>query len=487
MRSLVLPAAARFTRFDSWEQQRQLCEQDFEPLQQQRARQLERLRAILEHAYLQTTHTFELLNEVGLHPREVESFEAFCQVPVTTKDHLRRDFPNRQLARTHRSNWLRYSNTSGTSGRPLMLIQDLDDICAKYATLLRSRHVGGVDPFGPQLRVTPNECQPALPDGTSPDRPCFFCGGFRQSRGYVFIEREVVHPLLHKRRMLEPFWHEPGHSGLVEFGRYLDRIDAHDTHVLQLHPLYALAFAKHIRRSGRPPPRVSGAIDCSGALLPPKVRALVSETFGARMTQACGGCEFGRYAASCVDDPDRLHLAEGYDYVETVRPDGTPCEPGELGNVLATSLHSRAMPIVRIEPGDVARILDDPCRCGRKSRRIQHEGRIQSLMLNAEGRWVTARECWDALLPLEGVQLFQLEQHAPEHYSLRLVPEPGLPLPQDAIDESLEALLGSDARVDQRMVPAIDPEASAKLRLVKSSTYQAFRPAQVRDLRVPVN
>jgi len=487
MRHLVLPLAGRLTPFDSWRMMRELSELDFAPLERQQTLQLERLQALIAHAYEQVTHYREAFDEAGLRPGDIDSLAAATRIPITTKDHLRRRFPDRQLARSHRGAWLRYSNTSGTSGRPLMLIQDLGDISAKYAAILRSRDLGGVDPFGSQLRITPNECQPALPDGSSPSGRLLVGLAAGRSRSLVLLERELLHPILHRRLVLPAFWHEPSCTAHVDYDRYLDRIEAYAPAILQLHPLYALAFAKHILRTGRRPPTLPGVIDTSGALMPPAVRRLVKEAFGIRVTQACGGCEFARYGACCPDDPDRMHLAEGFAHVEAVRPDDSPCAPGELGNVLVSGLHGRAMPILRIEPGDVGRLIQEPCSCGRHSRRIQHEGRIQSVLRTPTGGWTTARDCWDALLPLPGLLLFQLRQHSPERYELTLVREPGMELPQAEIDDALQRLLGPGATVEQREAGRLRPEASGKLRLVVSSTYGDFRPASVRDLHVPIN
>ena len=51
---------------------------------------------------------------------------------------------------------------------------------------------------------------------------------------------------------------------------------------------------------------------------------------------------------------------------EIVDADGRPTD--DVGEVVGTELHNRSMPFVRYRQGDLARISDEPCRCGRHTR-----------------------------------------------------------------------------------------------------------------------
>ena len=491
LKQFVMPVAAAVTPFKSWSYMRDMCNREFEPLQRQRMHRMAMLRELLVHSYREVELYRQSLDSAGVDPVEVSYPRNFARVPITSKSALRTGFPDRQLARSYRNRALRYSNTSGTTGRPLLLIQDVADISYKYASILRSRCVAGVDPMAFQMRITPNECQPCLPEGDSPDQinPLHKerVSTGRRAAFFVFLERQVVNPLFHRREMMPPMWTGPEITAPIDFDPYLERIRAVEPEVLSLYPLYAVLLSKHLRRTGQSAPRVSGVIDFSGGIVTPSMRRFVEEIWGVRTTQSCGGCEFARYATSCPDDPDRMHIAESYAYVETVRTDGSLCAPGELGNVLVTSLHSRAMPIIRLEPGDVAKVFEDPCDCGRRSRRIEHHGRIQALFRNQDGRWVTGREVWDQLLLIPGIEMFQLVQRSDDRYLLRIVREPDTPLRKGRLDGALEQLCGKKATVEREEVTGLQPERSGKLQLVKSATFEEFRPQAARDQSVPVN
>lgn len=487
---LVMPAAARLTPLKTWDHVERMCEDEWRPLDAQRASQLAAVREALAHAYTETDLTRDALDRAGIRPDDVRDFDALARVPITSKADLRAGFPDRQLARSQSRGWLRFSNTSGTTGKPLVLAQDTRDIAWKYASILRSRRLAEVDPMGRQARITPNECQPCLPDGERAGAlvPLSRDAGaaVRRAAAFSLLEQRIVNPLLHRRDMLPPFWPGAGLTTPVDFAFYVARLRDDAPDVLTLYPLYAWLIARWLRRTGTTPPH-AGVIDFSGGLTTPSMRAQIESSFACRTAQGCGGCEFARYGASCTSDRDRLHLAESFCCVETVRSDDTPCAPGELGNVIVTSLHARAMPMIRLEPGDVGRIFEERCACGRASRRLEHHGRVQSVLRNAEGRFVTDRECQEAFLRVPGVALFQLRQASETRYRLDVVEEDGARLDEDALVEAQRTLLGARAEVERTRVAQLATEASGKLQLVKSSTYAEFRPASARAREVPIN
>ena len=73
------------------------------------------------------------------------------------------------------------------------------DINYKYASKLRSRHLMGSEIGESVLRITPNECQPCLPDGTDPSINLFTYLWmilsnkiYKNQAYYIFIEKELI-------------------------------------------------------------------------------------------------------------------------------------------------------------------------------------------------------------------------------------------------------------------------------------------------------
>lgn len=61
-----------------------------------------------------------------------------------------------------------------------------------------------------------------------------------------------------------------------------------------------------------------------------------------------------------------LHLSEDHVLVETVDPQtGQPVADGELGELVLTTLTREAVPLLRYRTGNLTRLIQEPCPCGR--------------------------------------------------------------------------------------------------------------------------
>lgn len=59
------------------------------------------------------------------------------------------------------------------------------------------------------------------------------------------------------------------------------------------------------------------------------------------------------------------HLREGDLYFEIIAPDsGEPLADGQYGEVVFTTFHREAMPLIRYRTGDIGAFSTEPCACG---------------------------------------------------------------------------------------------------------------------------
>lgn len=108
--------------------------------------------------------------------------------------------------------------------------------------------------------------------------------------------------------------------------------------------------------------------------LTPALRRDLESTFGIELFDHCGEAQIGPLAGECrVHDGMHLHARDLF--CEFLDPDsGEPVGPGGTGELVATQLGPRALPLVRYAPGDVFRILDGACACGDPAPRIVFVG-----------------------------------------------------------------------------------------------------------------
>ncbi len=117
----------------------------------------------------------------------------------------------------------------------------------------------------------------------------------------------------------------------------------------------------------QPPPWLRGIFFTDG-LLPESWRQMVTQTFEAPAICEYGSEETGAFAFECRDGG--LHLASENVHLE-ILGGGKPVAEGEEGEVVATVLSNRAMPLIRFNLEDRARLLPGRCPCGRNLPRIE--------------------------------------------------------------------------------------------------------------------
>ena len=106
------------------------------------------------------------------------------------------------------------------------------------------------------------------------------------------------------------------------------------------------------------------------------LRAELQATFGIELFDHCGEAQIGPLAGECrVHDGMHLHARDLF--CEFLDPgSGDPAEPGGIGELVATQLGPRALPLVRYAPGDAFRLLAGPCACGDPSLRVVFVGQV---------------------------------------------------------------------------------------------------------------
>src|SRR5579862_7372235 len=113
--------------------------------------------------------------------------------------------------------------------------------------------------------------------------------------------------------------------------------------------------------------------------LTPQVRQGLHETFGIELFDHCGEAQIGPLAGECrVHHGMHLHARDLF--CEFVDPDtGDPVAAGAVGELIATQLGRRALPLVRYAPGDAFRLLEGPCSCGDPAPRIIFVGQVGAI------------------------------------------------------------------------------------------------------------
>ncbi len=205
----------------------------------------------------------------------------------------------------------------------------------------------------------------------------------------------------------------------------------------------------------------------TGELLSPDERECINRVFKVKLRDIYGVVEMGDVAWQCPA-LDGYHLNADSFWVE-IDAGGRPAQPGEAGRLVITNLHSRAMPFIRYEVGDVLSVAENvPCPCGCTFPRIKVlQGRADDWLHGADGHKISPLIFVIASIP--GVQQYRMIQRSYEHLLVEILPGSDFgPDTLTKVQEHVLEVMGPGLHVEVKRVGVISKEASGKMRRVIS-------------------
>jgi len=146
------------------------------------------------------------------------------------------------------------------------------------------------------------------------------------------------------------------------------------------------AFFKHLSKQDLPSPPSIKAIAYSSDPILQSELDFISQNYCENIISLYGQTERVTMGITCSAG-NKLHLLPTYGFTEIIRDDGSVIEkPGEVGEIVATSLYRRYCSFVRYRTGDMGAWSDELCSCGRKTPTIdQLLQRSHEIVINKFG------------------------------------------------------------------------------------------------------
>jgi len=231
---------------------------------------------------------------------------------------------------------------------------------------------------------------------------------------------------------------------------------------------YAVSYyllARLIVEQGLTVPPLRAVITTSEGVTP-AMRQVMEAAYRCRVYEEYSTVENVLFAGECPHG--RLHVSPDIGLVEILRPDGTPCAPGEAGAVVVTSLMRRVQPLIRYQLGDVALWDAAPCPCGRAMPVLQAVvGRVEDVVVGPDGRQLVRFH--GVFVDQPHVREGQIIQEALDRIRVKIVPTPGFgPADRADIVARVQRRLGPAVTVVVEPVAAIPRTAAGKFRAVVS-------------------
>jgi phenylacetate-CoA ligase len=206
----------------------------------------------------------------------------------------------------------------------------------------------------------------------------------------------------------------------------------------------------------------------SGTALSPRGRLLAERAFGRRPLDVYAANEVGPIAWECPAHPGALHLNDDVQITEIVDEQGHPVPPGEVGQVVVTQLMCLTQPLIRYRIGDLARLRNESCSCGRGLRLMSPVlGRTQHTIRAPDGRTLNTVVVSAIMGAIPEIKRYQVRQTGPRDLLLLIIPGAGWsPSTEDAIHRGFQERLGDAFRYDILLVDDIRLAPSGKFQTV---------------------
>jgi phenylacetate-CoA ligase len=192
-----------------------------------------------------------------------------------------------------------------------------------------------------------------------------------------------------------------------------------DPDYLQVHPYTLGALLERSDEIGAVPGRLK-EIRSFGEVLEPSIRRRCLEQWGVPISDTYATEECGPIALQCPESGD-LHIQSESTLVEVLDDSGNPCGPGTIGRVFVTPLQNFAMPMIRLELGDLVEV-GGPCPCGRGLPTLRRVlGRTRQLVRLPGGDRVHPEFDEEAMRAIADIRQYQLTQVSLEEIEVALV------------------------------------------------------------------
>lgn len=239
--------------------------------------------------------------------------------------------------------------------------------------------------------------------------------------------RAAAHPKLRYEVQEDEPW-VPAWMAPVDFGTYsrlaypttlsdqLAYIQRQGPVYLNTQPSNAMGLVATAEQAGVTGLEVKGIITL-GEFVPQQLRTDARRVLGCEIFDTYSANEVGTMASQCACGS--LHVNAECILVEVLRPDGSPCDDGEEGRIVLTTLLNSAMPLIRYDIGDIG-FLGGRCDCGLTLPKLTLTvGRLRRLFKFSDGTEVApifGMEWFASAFP---VVQWQLAQIGPEALELR--------------------------------------------------------------------
>jgi phenylacetate-CoA ligase len=401
--------------------------------------QMEQLRKLLEHAYINVPYYKKLFDVHGIKTDKICGLSDLKQIPFLDKKVIQDNLQDMR-AQNFTTSRIRYVTTGGSTGIPMGFYED---------------------------KVTANLRETAFMTAQ------WERVGFKLDDRVVVLRGNIV-PSADKGK---PWQHNPVSKSLILSSyhmtdammiNYIKLIKSFKPLFIRAYPSALTILAQFMKNNGIGPFPGVQALLCGSENLYGWQRQLFEEVFKTRIYSWYGHSEKAILAGEC-ECSENYHVFPEYGCVEIIDSEGKViAQDGEIGEIVATGFSNYVTPFIRYRTMDLAALSNAECRCGRKyPLLIKVSGRLQEFILTKKNRYISMTAINMHSDVFDNVKQFQFYQEKRGEVVFNLVKkESYTDNDTDYIRKELQKKLGNDVELFIRIVDQIPRTPSGKHRFL---------------------
>ena len=385
--------------------------------------QCNKLHRLLVYAYRYVPYYRRTFDRAGFRPDEVlVDLSSLKKLPILTKTIIRENFDEMLTTERKHRNRMSQITTGGSTGHPLIFMQDSN--FRDHVTADIHRHLGWA---GWELGQT---------------------HAYIWGSSFEIATSRAIRVML-MNWLLNRFTTNAYVLSDESMGAFVAQVRRRRPRILFGYPSSLYRFAEFVRARRFDDVKFD-AIFASAEVLYPDQRQFIEEILGGRMFNRYGTRELGGISCEC-EAHTALHTSIENVYVEILRDldSNDFAQPGETGHIVVTNLNNYGFPFIRYSIEDMgAWSTLDQCPCGRELPLMDLvQGRRVDMFETKDGRTVWGGFA-SPLFGMQGVKQFQVVQKSLDLTVVRIVKEGELNQSRlDAIERTVKIALGSDVVV----------------------------------------
>lgn len=309
------------------------------------------LKTLVTRLYARSPFYHERMRQADIHPDDIRSRADIRLLPFMYKTDLRDNYPDRIFS-SSQDDLVRYHVSSGTTGKPTVVGYTKNDIEIWTTSLARALTSCGLG-RGDVIQVSYGYG--------------LFTGGLGLHYGAERIGATVL----------------PTSVGNTE--RQIELMQDLRATAIACTPSYLIHLGEAAERLGI---SIKNDTHLKSAIIGAEpwsetMKQRIFETMGVRAYDIYGTSEISGPMFSECSEQKGIHIWGDIALTEIIDPEtGEPLPPGEPGELVMTILGKEALPMIRYRIGDLTKIIEEPCPCGRTHPRIQRiSGRVDDMLI----------------------------------------------------------------------------------------------------------